>query len=123
MAFTNEEKARIRLLGGWGSRWSQTETRLNSSLDAIGTTAPWDEKQIRNLLTQLDALDSLLGENRGFIGVKQTGSVVFDDTSGISGLRSEGARIVEGIYAVLECQIKHNFYRSGSPRGGQIQYG
>lgn len=123
MAFTNEEKARIRRLGGWGSRWTQTETRLNTSMDAIGATGPWDEKQVRDLLEQLNVLDVRLRENYDLIGVKQTGSIVLDDTAGVAGLRSECARIVEGIYAVLECDVKHNFYRSGSLRGGQIQYG
>jgi hypothetical protein len=123
MAFTSAEKARIRSLGGWGSRWSQTQTRLESAMTAIGLSAPAEEALIQSYLTQLDTLDGLISEAQGLIGVKQTGSIVLDDTAGIAGLRSEGRRLVDAIFGILECDVKRNFYGSGSPRGGQIQYG
>lgn len=123
MAFTNPEKARIRSLGGWGTRWRQTETRLESSLNSIGTHYPAEESLIRDHLTQLTALDALITEAHGMQGVKQTGSIVLDDSAGVMGLRSEGARLVEAIYGILECDVNRNYYRSGSPSGGRIQYG
>lgn len=123
MAFTGAEKARIRSLGGWGSRWTQTNTRLESSMDAIGSVAPDEEALIRTYLTKLTELDTLIFEAHGVVGVKQTGSVIMDDTAGVAGLRSEGARYVEAIFAILECNVIQNFYRSGSPKGGQVQYG
>lgn len=123
MAFTGAEKARIRSLGGWGSRWTQIETRLESAMTAIETSAPDEEALIRIHLTTLTTLDALLVEAHGVIGVKQTGSVVMDDTAGVAGLRSEGRRLVCAIYSILECFVKSNFYGGGSPTGGPIQYG
>lgn len=123
MAFTGAERARIRSLGGWGSRWTQNNTRLESSLDSIGSAAPDEEALIRSYLVQLDTIDAYILEAQGMIGVKQTGSIVMDDTAGIGGLRSEGTRIVDAIFAILECEVLKNFYGSGSPRGGAIRYG
>jgi hypothetical protein len=92
-------------------------------MTAIGLSAPAEEALIQSYLTQLDTLDGLISEAQGLIGVKQTGSIVLDDTAGIAGLRSEGRRLVDAIFGILECDVKRNFYGSGSPRGGQIQYG
>lgn len=123
MAFTGTEKARIRSLGGWGSRWTQTNTRLESAMESIGQSAPAEETLIRTYLSKLTDLDTLITEAHGLVGVKQTGSVILDDTAGVGGLKSEGARYVEAIFALLECNVITNFYRSGSVRGGPIQYG
>ena len=124
MAFTGAERARIISLGGWGSRWAQsTNQRIHSALDAIGTSYPDEEALIRVYLAKLDDLDALIFEAHGVVGVRQTGSVILDDTAGVGGLRSEGARYVDAIYVILECAVFQNFYRSGSPKGGPIQYG
>lgn len=123
MAFTGAERARIRSLGGWGSRWTQTNTRLETSMNAIGSSAPSEEALVRTYLRKLTDLDTLIFEAHGVVGVKQTGSIVMDDTAGVGGLRSEGARYVDAIFAILECNVITNFYRSGAPKGGPIQYG
>lgn len=123
MAFTSGEKARIRSLGGWGARWSQTETRLESSMRSIEQTLPAEENLIRSYLTKLTALDTLITESHDNLGVKQTGSIVLDTQSGMLSLKSEGARLVTAIFNILECDVRTNFYASGSPRGGRIQYG
>lgn len=123
MAFTDTEKARIRSLGGWGVRWSQIVTRLESSLTSLGENYPAELAQIRTYLGQLDTIDGLIIEAQGLIGVKQTGSIVLDDSAGIAGLRSEGRRIVDAIFSILECPVQLNLYSGGSPHGGAIQYG
>lgn len=124
MAFTGAEKARIRSLGGWGSRWAQsTNQRIESAMDSIGSSFPDEETLIRTYLSKLTDLDTLIFDAHGIVGVKQTGSVVMDDTAGVGGLRSEAARYVDAIFAILECDVLQNFYRSGAPKGGPIQYG
>jgi hypothetical protein len=124
VAFTGAERARIISLGGWGTRWAQsTNQRIHNALNAIDASYPDEEALIRDHLTKLDEIDALLTEARGVIGVKQTGSIIMDDTAGVGGLRSEGARFVDAIYVILECDVYKNFYQSGSPKGGQIQYG
>lgn len=124
MAFTSAERARIRSLGGWGSRWAQsTNQRIEQALNAIDQSYPAEEDLIRSHLAKLTELDALITEAHGIVGVKQTGSVIMDDTAGVGGLRSEGARYVDAIFVILECDVLQNFYRSGSPRGGPIQYG
>ena len=120
--FTADEKARIRQLGGWGSRWTQIETRLESAMQAIGLGAPSEAQLIRQAFVNLDTIDGLINEAWGITGVKRTGSVELDDTAGVGGLRSEGRRLVESIFAILECDVKHNYYSQG-PRSGLIQYG
>jgi hypothetical protein len=124
MAFTGAERARILSLGGWGSRWAQsTNQRIKSALDAIDLGYPDEEALIRSYLEKLTNIDALVEEAHGMVGVKQTGSVIMDDTAGVAGLRSEGARYVDAIYRILECDVIANFYRSGAPQGGPIRYG
>ena len=124
MAFTGAERARIRSLGGWGARWAQsTGQRIESAMDSIGSSYPDEEDLIRTYLTKLTDIDALVFEAHGVVGVKQTGSIIMDDSAGVGGLRSEGARYVDAIFAILECAVLQNFYRSGAPRGGPIQYG
>lgn len=124
MAFTGAERARILSLGGWGSRWAQsTNQRIHQALNAIDQSYPDEEALIREYLIKLTDLDALITEAHGVIGVKQTGSVILDDTAGVGGLRSEGARYVDAIYRILECDVIANFYRSGAPQGGAIRYG
>jgi hypothetical protein len=124
MAFTSPERSRIRALLGWGARYFNLSTPLEAAMNAIDTIPlPDDEAQIRTFLTELTALDVLITEARGLIGVKQTGSIVLTDDQGIMGLRSEGARLVEAIAAILSVEVFKNFYRSGSPRGGYLRYG
>lgn len=120
--FTDDEKARIRQLGGWGSRWTQIETRLESAMTAIGLGAPSEAQLIRGAFCKLDNIDCLLEEAWGITGVLRTGSVELDQTAGVGGLRSEGRRLVESIFAILECDVKHNYYSSGV-KSGLIQYG
>jgi hypothetical protein len=124
MAFTGAEKARIRALLGWGARYFNLSTPLEAAMKAIeDIPLPDDEAQIRAYLTQLDLIDTQIAEARGIAGVKQTGSIVLTDDQGLFLLRSEGARLVDAIAAILSVEVLKNFYRNGSPRGGEIRYG
>jgi hypothetical protein len=123
MALTPTEKARIRKLLGWGARFWQLYTRLENAMDAVEQTLPEETGQIQGILTQLTDIDAKISDALGTVGVTGVSTIHLDSDQGISHLKSEGRRLVEGIAVILQVDIKKNFYANGGMRGGYLQYG
>ena len=123
MPFTSTEKARIRVLLGWGARYWQLQTRLESSMTAVEQTLPDETALIQGYLTQLTSIDSQITSALGTVGVTAVDTIHLDSDQGIMHLKNEGARLVEAIAHVLQVEIKKNYYRSGGTRGGYMVYG
>lgn len=121
--FTLDERARIRRLLGWEARYLQYDTSLESALDAINQNSPADQTIIREILTQLTALDTRLTAAQTRFGVERVGTIYLDTTSMLGLLKSEAKRLVVNLAAILGVEIKCNFYGGGGPRGGVRQYG
>ncbi len=123
MAFTEVEKTRIRMLLGWGARFWQLETRLENAMEAVENNLPEETAQIQTILTSLTDIDSKITEALDTAGVTGVSSIKLDSDQGISHFRSEGRRLVEAIAAILQVNIKKNYYSGGSITGGHIQFG
>lgn len=119
MAFTPTEKARIRMLLGWGARFWQLETRLENAMEAVEQTLTEETAQIQTLLTSLTAIDTKITDALGTVGVSNVDTIALDSDQGISYLRAEGRRLVEAIASILQVPIKKNFY-GGSMTGAQL---
>lgn len=123
MAFTSTEKARMRVLLGWGARFWQLQTRLESSMTAVETTLPDETALIQSYLTQLTAIDAQITSALGTVGVTAVDTIHLDSDQGIMHLKNEGSRLVEAIAHILQVDIKKNYYRSGGNRGGYMSFG
>jgi hypothetical protein len=119
MAFSGVEKARIRMLLGWGARFWQLETRLENAMEAVEQTLPEETSRIQTILTQLTAIDAQITDALGTVGVTGVSKIHLDSDQGISHLRAEGRRLVEAISTILQVPIKKNYY-GGSMRGVQL---
>ena len=123
MAFSSQEKMRIRMLLGWGARFWQMNTRLESSMNAVEQTLPDETAQIQSILTQLTTLDGQITAALGTVGVTAVDTIHLDSDQGIAHLKNEGARLVEAIAHILQVEIKKNYYRSGGTRSGYMTFG
>lgn len=110
MAFSAEEKVRIRTLLGWGARFWQLETRLENAIEAVETTLPDETVYIQGILTALTAIDVKITEALDTAGVTGVDTIHLDSDQGISHFKSEGRRLVEAIATVLQVNIKKNYY-------------
>jgi hypothetical protein len=120
--FTDEERARLRVLLGWSSLYHETDDRLENAMDAF-STVPTDLARIRTLLTELDTIDALIVQSRDTAGVTKAGSIELMSDSGQGFHKSEGRRLVNAIAALIGCEVKRNYYSAGAPKGGEIHYG
>jgi hypothetical protein len=123
MAFTSTEKARIRELLGWGARFWQLETRLESAMSAVELNLPDETALIQATLVSLTDIDTMITAALGTVGVTGVSTIHLDSDQGIGHLKSEGRRLVEGIAIILQVNIKKNFYANGGMQGGLVNYG
>jgi hypothetical protein len=119
VAFSPEEKTRIRMLLGWGARFWQLETRLENAIEAVENELPTETAQIQTLLSKLTVIDTKITEALDTAGVTAVSTIHLDSDQGISHFRSEGRRLVEAIAAILQVPIKRNFY-GASMVGAQL---
>lgn len=123
MPFLSSEKARIRVLLGWGARFWQLQTRLEAAMSAVETTLPDETVLIQSYLTQLTSIDTQITSALNTVGVTKVDEIGLDSDQGLQHLRREGARLVEAIAHVLQVEIKKNYYHTSALRGGYMQYG
>lgn len=60
MAYTAEERAKIRLYLGWPAAFYETSDALEQSMDNISASRPQDEANARDLLGKIAALDTAI---------------------------------------------------------------
>lgn len=112
MAFTDEEKSRIRLLLGWGARFWQLETRLENAMSAVESELPEETLRIQEILAVLTDIDTKITDALGTVGVTGVDVIHLDSDQGIQHLKAEGRRQVEAIAVILQVPVKKNFYGS-----------
>lgn len=122
MPLSDTEKTRIRMLLGWGARYWQLESRLENSMEAVSNNLPDETAQIQDILTDLTDIDTKITDALGTVGVTGVSAIKLDSDQGISHLKAEGRRLVEAIAAILQVNIKKNYY-GGSLTGGYIPQG
>lgn len=113
MPFTAAEKTRIRMLLGWGARFWQTETRLESAMAAVETDFPDEMNLIKATLVTLTDIDAKITDALETVGVSAVSTIHLDSDQGLSHLRAEGRRLVSSIATTLQVPINRNFYGGG----------
>lgn len=110
------------MLLGWGARYWQLESRLENSMEAVSNNLPDETLQIQGILEDLTDIDTKITDALGTVGVTGVSAIKLDSDQGISHLKAEGRRLVEAIAAILQVNIKKNYYGS-SMAGGYIPQG
>lgn len=123
MAFTETQRASIRMYLGFQSRYYSTDTILEHSMDAIGATA---EAQARaeGELTALADIDSRLSGSYGRLKAEQLeDGVRLPGAMEIGMLRSEGRRHVGRLSVIFGVSPKHDVFSGSAPAHIGIAYG
>lgn len=107
------------MLLGWGARFWQIETRLESAMSAVESECPEEALKIQGILVSLTDIDTKITDALGTVGVTGVDVIHLDSDQGIRHLRAEGRRLVEAIATILQVGIKRNYY-GGTITGCQL---
>lgn len=93
MAFTSEERARIRMALGFPAVNRGTDVALEGAMAVVDTDAA-SEALAREILTELGEVDASLAEARGRLKALRVDDVTLPGPEEIRTLRAEGRRLV-----------------------------
>ncbi len=88
-------------------------------MEAVEQDLPEETLEIQTILVSLTDIDTKITDALSTVGVTGVSSIHLDSDQGLSHLRAEGRRLVEGIATILQTPIKRNFY-GGSMTGCQL---
>ena len=112
MAFTEAQRATIRLYLGWPARFRSTHNELEQAMTAVGEVAE-DSANLLAILPKIAAIDTRLASAMGGSKVDQAGSIILKADNGTSILRREGRRLVRQLSAILACPAGSDFFGTG----------
>ncbi len=115
MAFTDEERAKIRRAMGYWDIASGYYHRLEGKLSQVGSDA---EGFVRGWLAEIDTIDTQLASARACrIKAKKVEDIVVAGQDEIEALYREGNRLCRQIGITLGLRVLHYPYKSGSMSG------
>lgn len=114
MAFTAEEKARIRMYLGWSARFGQTDTGLEGAMSAV-ETQPAEEELVREHLTELARVDAAIKASESRFKAAAVGPIQLNRGE-LSQLRSRGTERVARLATLLGVEVRNNPFASDLPR-------
>lgn len=114
MAFTDTEKATIRMYLGWSARFAQTDTALERAMSAV-ETMPADEALARTHLVELARIDTAITACESRFKADQVGSITLSQTE-LSRLRSRGMERVGRLATLLGVEVRDNAFSPDLPR-------
>ena len=127
MAFTDAEKARIRRYLGFSQGFHDVDTRLEGQLDTLPSTWPEAETQVRDILTQLIAVDrKLQGAALGNMNFTEiVGEVKFLGPDQLDALREHGRTLIQQLAITFNIEMsgQPDYYGAVVSTGGIIQLG
>lgn len=118
---TGSERAKVREYLGWGTRFFQIDTALETAMDAV-EGFPNDEAQIRVSLTELADIDTRLAGARDRLQASAVGSITLNPAE-VMQLRMEGARYCQSIAHILRVDVLRGGKYGIGGGGGYLQQG
>lgn len=120
MAFTDTEKATIRMYMGWSARFGQTDTALERAMSAI-ETQPADETLARIHLAELARIDAAITACEARFKADQVGTIKLSQSE-LSRLRSRGEERVGRLATLFAVEVRNNAFAADLPRwrGGSM---
>lgn len=114
MAWTDTQKANVRLYLGWPARFWQTDSRLEQAMNAINDKA--EELAIcTGLLTDLADIDTKITACYTRLKALRAGKIQLPGTGELAALRSEGRRLSGRLAATLGVAVRHDCWSGRGP--------
>jgi hypothetical protein len=114
VAFTDDEKATIRMYLGWSARFAQTDTALERAMSAI-EQMPADLTLARAHLAELARIDAAITACESRFKADQVGSIKLSQTE-LSRLRSRGMERVGRMATLFGVEVRDNAFAPDLPR-------
>jgi hypothetical protein len=124
VALTEAQRATVRLVMGWPSRWHQTSNELEQSMSALDSS-PEDLARVLLILPKIADIDTRITAALGCVRVAEAGTVRMKDDNGLSLLRREGRRLVNQLSSELGCPKGTDYFGTGRGFAGNnaLTYG
>lgn len=123
MAFTDAEKAEIRLYLGWQARWAAFDGALERAVNAIGS-GPYlaEENQAREILAELRRIDAALVGAEKRLKARNVGPIALNARE-LGDLRDRGRTFVGRLARLLGVEPKGDAFGADSfnRAGGNYQ--
>jgi hypothetical protein len=115
VAFTDTQRAQIRLYLGWPARFWQMNSRLEQAMNAVESQA--EEVTIcTDLLTALVAHDARVTACYSRLKAMKVGSIELTGHGELLALRSEGRRLSGRLAATLAVDVQHDVWAGSGPK-------
>jgi hypothetical protein len=115
VAFTDSQRAAVRLYLGWPARFWQMNSRLEQAMNAIESQAE-EVTVCTGLLTELAAHDTRITACYGRLKAMKVGSIELTGHGELMALRSEGRRLSGRLAATLAVDVQHDVWSGSGPR-------
>ena len=116
-SFTGPQKAAIRQYLGFSELYLQTDTRLESQLDALPASSPDAADRIIATLARLAALDARLCRATGQLSVAAIGDITLRGEPGMDALANQGRRYIQQLAVTFDVVPPRDYYGAGEAGG------
>jgi hypothetical protein len=129
MAFSESDKAKIRLYMGWSPRFHQTDVALEQAMNAVDNL-PEVLALIQNpiggsppgYIASLEALDAKIVEAQENLPADQVGSIKLNRNE-MRQLYREGKRLVSRLATLLGTEVRTDIFSGRLPRTRSSHWG
>lgn len=116
MAFSEAQRAKIRLYMGWPARFFQEESALEQSMNAVESEVD-TYNEIVVILTRLDDIDTRITACYTRLKAMQVGAIKLPGQLELGALRSEGMRVASHLASILGIEIRNNYWTAAPYEG------
>jgi hypothetical protein len=113
VAFTQEERAEIRMYAGWSGRFLQFDDAMEQAMLAI-EAVPAGAAQIRGFLVQLRRIDAALVASESRLKASEVGSIVLNANEQDQ-LRARGCEFVGRMCRALGIEARDSPFSTSLP--------
>ena len=115
MAWSPDERLKVRLYTGWSDRFLQDDSALERALDAVnGRTET--ETLVRSILTQCETVDAEIVSSRLRYQASKVGDLILNAREQEQ-LRSTGRQLSGRLCQIFGVEGRHDPWRGRTPRG------
>lgn len=114
MAFTDTQKAQIRMFLGWGARYLQTDDALRRAYDSVGTLGGADQVLVEAQLTECARVDAALLAAESRIKADKVGPIELNAME-LDKLRDKGRTAVARMARIFGVEVRGDAFGPGLP--------
>jgi len=114
MAFTDTQKATIRMYLGWGARYLQTDDALRRAYDSVGALGGADQVLVEAQLTECARIDAALVAAEPRLKADQVGPIKLNAAE-LDQLRDKGRMAVARMARIFGVEVRGDPYSPGLP--------